>query len=1030
MDKADVVIKSDAVFTGDGLEPFKGGVAVRGDKIVACGDDAHLAPFIGPDTEVRDFGDQLVMPGLIDSHTHFAQGAFMTDPDFAVNLIDCTSFEMAMERVVAFAADHPDNEWILGCQIIQFQWDVPEMPTAAMIDEYISDRPVFLQQVDVHTFSANTCAIEKIGITAETPDPSGGKILRDEAGNPTGVFSNNAGSLFLDEVYNPAPEVASASFAKTAHRANALGITTVGMVNPTFVSMDNPYKFLAELNRKGELPLRVFMYTDLFENEAMTLEEIRAKYDFPGTQVEWHGFKQFIDGVCSDHTAWMLEPYANAPETCGEPAEEPERVRKAILKALEWGVDTRIHAIGDRSVRFILDCFEEGEKRYGLMGCRHSMEHNETVQPEDLPRYAELGVCPAMQPWHMLLDMADLAKDDAVGPERAALSWPIHSLLASGACVHLGSDFPVVGLEPMEEVYGAVYRMLEDGSNPEGWFPEERITMAEALRAYTYGSAYAMHAEDRIGTLACGKQADICVLDRNLFDCEPAEVLEATAALTMIAGKVVFEALRHRLIGRLGASCQPPDIHSALLSQGKGRTMAEEVTAAVEEERELASQPIPGLVRKYTIVTGQGMLAQIIMVVLEGLVMGWGLGAHGLACVSIIMSVEYINLAFGNLFGTGVPAVVGNLLGAGDIKGASKAFSQGFWLTTIVSVLLAVVMAVFTEPICTFFGATPDIMADTVAGVRTFAVLLPLTVIGQMITAVMRVDEKVQIQANLMTVSAIVAICWLALSTFVLKFGVMGAGVYYGLSIGIWAIGIFWFIGGKKSQLQISLADLKLDLAICGQIFKIGFPFFLVQGATFIFNTVANSLLGSLGGDMGSLYIAAFGVINGYILYITMMVAQCFSYGLQPIAAFNAGAKAWARLKETLSCTLKYQVVTLALVTVALWLAATPVCAFFAGSDPALVEVAANATRTVILAVALGYLAMTMSMYFQAVEKVGVATFTGLLRYVICSVPLMYLLGNMMGVEGVWIALVVADAITGIISIALAAHESKRLATL
>ena len=215
---------------------------------------------------------------------------------------------------------------------------------------------------------------------------------------------------------------------------------------------------------------------------------------------------------------------------------------------------------------------------------------------------------------------------------------------------------------------------------------------------------------------------------------------------------------------------------------------------------------------------------------------------------------------------------------------------------------------------------------------RTFAVLLPLTVIGQMVTAVMRVDEKVQVQANLMTVSAIVAICWLALSTFVLKFGVMGAGVYYGLSIGIWAIGIFWFIGGKKSQLQISLADLKLDLAVCGQILKIGFPFFLVQGATFIFNTVANSLLGSLGGDMGSLYIAAFGVINGYILYITMMVAQCFSYGLQPIAAFNAGAKAWARLKETLSCTLKYQVVTLALVTVALWLAATPVCAFFAAA--------------------------------------------------------------------------------------------------
>ena len=457
--------------------------------------------------------------------------------------------------------------------------------------------------------------------------------------------------------------------------------------------------------------------------------------------------------------------------------------------------------------------------------------------------------------------------------------------------------------------------------------------------------------------------------------------------------------------------------------------MAEELIAN-EEDRELASKPIPSLVRRYTIVTGQGMLAQIIMVVLEGLVMGWGLGAHGLACVSIIMSAEFLNLAFGNLFGTGVPAIVGNLLGAGDVKGASKAFSQGFWLTSIVSIILAVIMAVFTEPICAFFGATPDIMADTVLGVRTFSILLPFTVVGQMVTAVMRVDEKVQIQANLMTVSAIVAIIWLALSTFIFKLGTMGAGIYYGLSIGIWAIGAFWFIGGKKSQLQIKLADLKLDMAICGQIFKIGFPFFLVQAATFIFNTVANTLLGTLGGGLGSLYIAAFAVINGYILYIVMMIAQCFSYGLQPIAAFNAGAKAWDRLKQSLSCAIKYQIVVLLVVSIVIWLAATPVCAFFAGSDADLVEVAASATRIIIIAVCLGYLAMTVSIYFQSVEKVVLSTFCSLLRYVICSVPLMYLLGNMMGVQGIWIALVVADAITGIISIALALNEQKRLSKL
>lgn len=186
MDKADLVIKSNAVFTGDGLAPFKGGVAVAGDRIVACGEDKYLDAFIGPDTEVRDYGDKLVMPGIIDSHTHYAQGAFLTDPDFAVNLIDCTSFERCMERVQAFAKDHPNNEWIVGCQVIQFQWDVPEMPTATMIDEYISDRPVFLQQVDMHTFSANTCAIEKSALLLKRQTHQAARFLRMKLATPLG----------------------------------------------------------------------------------------------------------------------------------------------------------------------------------------------------------------------------------------------------------------------------------------------------------------------------------------------------------------------------------------------------------------------------------------------------------------------------------------------------------------------------------------------------------------------------------------------------------------------------------------------------------------------------------------------------------------------------------------------------------------------------------------------------------------------------------------------------------------------------
>jgi len=539
---ADLVIKSNAVFTGDGAQPFAGGVAIVGDTILTCGDELHLAAFIGPDTEVRDYGDKLVMPGIIDSHTHFAQGAMTTDPDFCVNLIDCTSFEQAMERVVSFADAHPDNEWILGVQVIQFQWAVPEMPTAEMIDAYISDRPVLLQQVDLHTFSVNSCALEKMGVTRDVEDPAGGRFLRDENGDLTGVLSNNASAIFMESVYNPPIERAKESFAKTAAYANSCGITSVGAVNPTFVSLENPYAVFAEMNRAGQFPLRVFMYTDLFDLETMTPDEIEAEYDFPDSTIEWNGLKQFLDGVCSDHTAWMLEPYANAPETCGEPAEDPERSRASMPKAIENGMAVRIHAIGDRSIRFVLDCFEEGERLYGKQGLRHCIEHNETVQPEDLPRYARMGISPAMQPWHMLLDMADLAKDAAVGPERAALSWPLHSLQTSGANIHLGSDFPVVGIDPMEEVYGAVFRMLEDQSNPEGWFPAERISMAEALRAYTLGSAYAMGIDDRLGTLSAGKVADICVLDRNLFACSPAEVLETKSVLTVLGGRVVYEA--------------------------------------------------------------------------------------------------------------------------------------------------------------------------------------------------------------------------------------------------------------------------------------------------------------------------------------------------------------------------------------------------------------------------------------------------------------------------------------------------------
>lgn len=339
------------------------------------------------------------------------------------------------------------------------------------------------------------------------------------------------------------------------------------------------------------------------------------------------------------------------------------------------------------------------------------------------------------------------------------------------------------------------------------------------------------------------------------------------------------------------------------------------------------------------------------------------------------------------------------------------------------------VFEVFTPQLALAFGATADILADTVAGIRTFGLLLVFTVMGQMLVAVLRLDEKPQPAANIMMVAAVVAAVWLALSTFVFGFGVAGAGIYYGLSIGLFSLAIFYFLDGKRSQFKIRAEDARPDWALYGEFFKIGLPYFLIQGGTFVFNTVANNLLGVFGGESGSLYIAAFGVINGYVIYVVMMVVTAFTYGVQAIAPINNGARLFSRMRELLRASLVTQIVVTAALTVVIWVAAYPICGFFAG-DPELTQICGDATRICILACALGYTLMMMSAYFQSVESIVLATVLGLSRYVIFSVPVLYLMGSMLGVPGIRWGIVVADVLTGILCIGCAVWESARLGKL
>lgn len=546
MVKAELVIKSDAVFTGDGSMPFSGGVAMARGMILACGDDSVINPFIGEGTEVREYGNRLIMPGFNDSHTHFTQGALVDDPDFCIHIGGTASLSEALGKLKDWADAHPDNEWVYGNEVIQFNWETPLMPTARQIDEVIPDRPVVLSQVDLHTFSVNTVAMQKAGLTRETPDPYGGEILRDKNGDPTGVLSNTATDIFTALLFKPTMEKLRESYRKGFEKARRLGITTACVVFPEGVSYEDPFEIFLEFQQAGELPFRMPFYTLLSDGDNEDLiskiERLQSRYNRPGSLVRCNGFKLLIDGVCSDHTAWMSWPYANDSSTNGMPAMDLGQVRRDMMRACEAGYPCRIHTIGDRAVNWALNVFEEARDRYGDKGLRHVQEHVETIQPDDLPRFKELGVVACVQPMHMLLDLEFRSKDDAVGKERLPFCWPLRSLIDAGANVALSTDYPVVGIEPLNEVYAAVTRRLFDGTPEEGWVPDQRITLAEALKAYTYGSAYCEGMEDVVGTLDEGKAADVIVLSKNLFEVDPSEYLETEVVLTVFNGNVIYES--------------------------------------------------------------------------------------------------------------------------------------------------------------------------------------------------------------------------------------------------------------------------------------------------------------------------------------------------------------------------------------------------------------------------------------------------------------------------------------------------------
>lgn len=527
---ATYILKSSSIFDSISDIPLAGGVIIQGNKILGVFPESELSSYTDENTRVIDYGDRLIMPGFIDSHTHTGMAMDFVDEDYCIDVGSAHTFPELMKQMQNFADAHPANRVILGVNYNYFNLDDRYLPTVKDLDFYFPDRPILLQTWELHTYYANSKAMEMAGITKETPDPNNG-IGKFSDETLSGVFNDTA-AFALQKIVQRPMEERKGSLVKFMNKLNAHGITSIGDLFPCGTERPFPlYKLMED-----KLTVRIHFYPELLSFKPEEIPEYKATYNSP--MLQFAGLKNLIDGVISVHTAWMKEPYTDDPATAGFPAVPPEEVRAKIMEALSMGVNVRIHTIGDQAVHYVLQVFKEAEKKFGKLSRRNVMEHLEYVSDEDLPLLAELGVVADMQGRHITF-YVDEARRIVGDREHIAFRWrDIHD---SGAVIGTGTDYPVIHFSPFPGIYAAITRKLENGYPKEGWTTSQCMALSEMLKICTYGSACAINRDEDLGTLEAGKLADIIVLDRNLFAVPTEEILDTMPAMTMVDGKIVFE---------------------------------------------------------------------------------------------------------------------------------------------------------------------------------------------------------------------------------------------------------------------------------------------------------------------------------------------------------------------------------------------------------------------------------------------------------------------------------------------------------
>lgn len=526
---ATLVVTDARVWTGDSDAPWAEAVAADGETIVSVGSNVDVEPYIGPDTIVVSVPGSMLVPGLIDTHLHFATGG---DGLASVQLRDAARREEFTRRIARFAERIEPGEWILNGTWDHENWG-GELPSREWIDAVTPDNPVWINRLDGHMGLANSRALALAGVDADTPDVQGGEIVRDESGKPTGILKDNAMALVERAVPPPGETQLDRQIAAAMEHVASKGVTSIH----DMASWDS----LAAYRRAhgaGKLITRIYSVVPLSDWQRLA-DEVAEN----GRGDRWlriGGLKGFMDGSLGSHTAAFLEPFTDAPDDRGMLVNDLDDMRRWIDGADQAGLHVMVHAIGDRAIRKLLDIYREVAEANGMRDRRFRIEHAQHIHPDDIGRFAAQDVIASMQPYHAIDD--GRWADKVIGGERAKTTYAFRSLIESGAHVAFGSDWFVAPADPLAGIFAAVTRRTLDGAHPDGWVPEQKISVEQALAAYTVEAAYASYEEDSKGRLKSGMLADFVLLDRDITAVPPGEIRDTRVLRTVVGGRVVYRA--------------------------------------------------------------------------------------------------------------------------------------------------------------------------------------------------------------------------------------------------------------------------------------------------------------------------------------------------------------------------------------------------------------------------------------------------------------------------------------------------------